>query len=184
MRLHGRLAILLALALTLAFGACAEGQTLQAYLDGYAPEGVMVVAYEVVNPDGERMNFDAIPLDDEPGDVSDPNSNLAIAQRLFDSLQYEEVEKDEWCNDEHWHFAIEYGICKDSMDRTVRLDFYDYVSSVYLRIYDSGIGKPIYEAYIQIPLEASYEFEDIYLNTVAALRRPLPEYRSIQHSAS
>lgn len=48
MRLHGRLAILLALALTLAFGACAEGQTLQAYLDGYAPEGVMVVAYEVV----------------------------------------------------------------------------------------------------------------------------------------
>ena len=46
MRLRGRLAILLALALTLAFGACAEGQTLQAYLDGYAPEGVMVVAYE------------------------------------------------------------------------------------------------------------------------------------------
>ena len=173
MRLHGRLAILLALALTLAFGACAEGQTLQAYLDGYAPEGVMVVAYEVVNPDGERMNFDAVPLDNEPGDVSDPNSNLAIAQRLFDSLQYE-----------HWHFAIEYGIRKDSMDRTVRLDFYDYVSSVYLRIYDSGIGKPIYEAYIQIPLEDSYAFEDIYLNTVAALRRPLPEYRSIQHSAS
>lgn len=184
MRLHGRLAILLALALTLAFGACAEGQTLQAYLEGYAPEDVMVVAYEVVNPDGERMNFDAVPLDDEPGDVSDPNSNLAIAQRLFDSLQYEEVEKDEWCNDEHWHFAIEYGIRKDSMDRTVRLDFYDYVSSVYLRIYDSGIGKPIYEAYIQIPLEDSYAFEDIYLNTVAALRRPLPEYRSIQHSAS
>ena len=70
------------------------------------------------------------------------------------------------------------------MNRTVRLDFYDYVSSVYLRIYDSGIGKPIYEAYIQIPLEDSYAFEDIYLNTVAALRRPLPEYRSIQHSAS
>ena len=184
MRLHGRLAILLALALTLAFGACAEGQTLQAYLDGYAPEGVMVVAYEVVNPDGERMNFDAIPLDDEPGDVSDPISNLAIAQRLFDSLQYEEVEKDEWCNDEHWHFAIEYGIRKDSMNRTVRLDFYDYTNVVSLSVCDAGSESPIYEAYTQIPLEASYEFEDIYLNTVAALRRPLPEYRSIQHSAS
>lgn len=172
----------LVICLLLSFGAIAEEtQTLESYLEGYAPMFLTVVAYEPANPSGQRVNFDAVPMEDNAGDVSNPDSNLTIAQKLFDSLQYTETEDSYGlCTDDHWHFAIEYEVnseSDDSMMRKIRLDFYDYSENIHISISDSSSSEPIYESYIQIPLQDSYAFEDIYLKVVAMLRRAPSEQR-------
>ncbi len=175
------LVLLVAMLSVFAAGADAEEFTLTSYLEGFSPEHILVSAYECVNPSGEKMTFDATPMDDNAGDVSDPNSNLSIAQNLFDALVCTEVEKDDFVTEERWRFAICYEIRNDADDtntRAIRLDFYDYTNVLHITIYDRGAEtKLLYEGYIQIPLEDSYAFEDVYLHTVAMLRRSPAESR-------
>lgn len=175
------LVLLVAVLSAFAVGAHAEELTLTSYLEGFVPEFITVSAYECVDPSGEKVTFDATPMDDNAGDVSDPDSNLSIAQNLFNNLTYTEVEKDDFVTEEQWHFGICYEIQNESDStntRAIRLNFYDYTDVLYITIYDRGTEtKLLYEGYIQIPLEDSYAFEDIYLRTVAMLRRSPAESR-------
>ena len=140
-------------------------------LAGCTPYALTVRAYDPNGRFDEIVNFNAVPEDENPGEINENTPNLAAAVEVFSRLTLTPFEGDEEPEDSLWHFGIDYTVMDDNNNpRTVRLDFYDYSNLVgYTRLYLPGdAGKT---QYVTMPLEDSLALEDIYLNVVARLKR-------------
>lgn len=168
------LVVLLILAIPVA--GIAETMSVKQYLEGFEPSGILVCAYDPTRQTEGKVFYDALSLEYNLGDTNEDSGYLKSIYESLQRIDFKYLDDSVTFPESHWRFSILYGVSSDApmaSTRWFQMDFFDKTDMIRLVITEE-VGDEstvLLECGVILPIEDSLALENVYIDTVARLRR-------------